>query len=50
MHRDHSSNPNAPINSYTFGTLTLSFKGLGVPFLSDKAKQTIAAMDEAQAT
>jgi hypothetical protein len=50
MHREHSSNPNASINRYTFGTLTLSFKGLGVPFLSDKTQATIAAMDLEQAT
>ncbi len=49
MHRDHSSNPNAPINRYTFGTLTLSFKGLGLPFLSDKSKALIEAMDLTQA-
>lgn len=50
MHRDHSSNPNAPINRYTFGALTLSFRGLGVPFLSERAIAEINAMDEAQAT
>lgn len=39
------------INRYTFATLTLTFKGLGLPFLSDKTKALIAAMpiDEAKA-
>ncbi len=49
MHHEHSSNPNAPIHRYTFGTLTLSFRGLGLPFLSDNAKAIINAMDAAQA-
>ena len=45
MQRDQS------INRYTFATLTLSFKGLGLPFLSDKTESLIAAMplDEAKA-
>jgi hypothetical protein len=45
MQRDSS------LNQYTFATLTLTFKGLGLPFLSDKTKALIAAMplDEAKA-
>lgn len=49
MHREHSSNPNAPLHSYTFGSLTLTFRGLGVPLLSDATKARIDAMDVQQA-
>lgn len=33
------------LNRYTFHNLTLTFRGLGVPFLSDKTQAIIAAMD-----
>ena len=49
MHHEHSSNPNAPVHRYTFGELTLSFKGLGVPILGDRAREQIQSMDYAQA-
>ena len=34
-----------PQQQYTFGTLTLTFDGLGVPFLSDKTEALIAQME-----
>jgi hypothetical protein len=49
MHREHSSNPNAPLHTYTFGALSLTFKGLGVPILSDKARERINALTYDQA-
>lgn len=51
MHSEHSSNPNAPLHTYTFGVLSLTFKGLGFPSLSDKSKARINALtyDEAKA-
>ena len=30
--------------TYTFGTFTITFTGLGIPFLSEKAKEIIANM------
>lgn len=36
-------------NTYTFLTLELTFSGLGVPFLSDKAKALIAEMSPEKA-
>lgn len=35
---------NHEINRYVFGALSLEFLGLCVPFLSEKAKEKIAAM------
>lgn len=31
-------------HTYTFASLSITFVGLGVPFLSEKTKETIAAM------
>lgn len=36
--------------TYRFDTLTLTFEGLGLPYLSDKAKEIIANMSKENAT